>query len=188
MGSKRGEASEHESSRRVKAELLVQMDGVTASLPSEDGEESKPKQVMVLAATNRPWDLDEALRRRLEKRIYIPLPEPVGRKQLFEINLKGVGVAPGVELDELVAKCNGYSGADVTNVCREAALMGLRKRMAKARAEGISLTKISESVTAEVNVPITQDDFLEALKNVSKSVGAEDLQHFSDWLKEFGSV
>merc|ERR1719215_2390574 len=62
LGSKRGDASEHEASRRVKAELLVQMDGVTSAAP-KDGDEDpdappQPKQVMVLAATNRPWDLD----------------------------------------------------------------------------------------------------------------------------------
>ena len=60
LGSKRGEASEHEASRRVKTELLTQVDGLT----SEEG-----KHIVLLAATNRPWDLDEALRRRLEKRI-----------------------------------------------------------------------------------------------------------------------
>merc|ERR1712194_279504 len=121
----------------------VQMDGVTSSGPAEDGEtEAKPKQVMVLAATNRPWDLDEALRRRLEKRIYIPLPEAAGRKQLFIINLKDVAKADNVNIDDFVARTQGYSGADVTNVCREAAMMGLRKRMAKARAEGIPLAKL----------------------------------------------
>ena len=60
LGSKRGESSEHEASRRVKNELLTQMDGVG----TEDG-----KHIVIIAATNRPWDLDEALRRRLEKRI-----------------------------------------------------------------------------------------------------------------------
>lgn len=57
---------------------------------------------MVLAATNRPWDLDEAIRRRLEKRVYIPLPTPKGRKYLFEINLKGIDLNPSVNFDQLV--------------------------------------------------------------------------------------
>lgn len=189
LGGKRGENSEHEASRRVKAELLVQMDGVTSSAPREDddGESVQPRQVMVLAATNRPWDLDEALRRRLEKRIYIPLPEPPGRKQLFEINLREVKLDANVDLEELVGRTDGYSGADVTSVCREAAMMGLRKRMAKARQEGISVAKM-QMLKDELDVPVTQADFLEAIKNTSKSVGQDDLQHFADWMKEFGSV
>lgn len=71
VGSKRGDG-EHEASRRVKAELLVQMDGVTSNSSSganDDAEKEDRKIVMVLAATNHPWDLDEALRRRFEKRV-----------------------------------------------------------------------------------------------------------------------
>ena len=75
IASQRGGSSEHEASRRVKSELLVQMDGVSSSL----GEGSVQRSVIVLAATNFPWDLDEALRRRLEKRIYIQLPSKTGR-------------------------------------------------------------------------------------------------------------
>lgn len=79
MCSRRGSESEHEASRRVKSELLVQMDGISSQ--SED----PSKVVMVLAATNFPWDIDEALRRRLEKRIYIPLPTRNTQIALYKI-------------------------------------------------------------------------------------------------------
>mmetsp|Transcript_81023 Transcript_81023/g.127603 ORF Transcript_81023/g.127603 Transcript_81023/m.127603 type:complete len:594 (-) Transcript_81023:40-1821(-) len=184
LGSKRGDG-EHEASRRVKAELLVQMDGVASGT---DADPDEKKQVTVLAATNRPWDLDEALRRRLEKRIYIPLPENEGRKQLFDINLRDVKLTDDVKKEELVKGTEGYSGADVTLVCREAAMMGLRRRLAEARQAGVPLTKIAQMQKEKADDPVTQADFQAALKNVSKSVGNEDLQKFSDWMKEFGSV
>lgn len=91
------------------------------------------KNVMVLAATNRPQDLDEAFRRRLEKRIYIPLPNEKGRKQLFEINLKGIKMSEDVKLDALVKKTKGYSGADIANVCRDAAMMPMRKKILEGK-------------------------------------------------------
>lgn len=91
IGSRRGSDSEHEASRRVKSELLVQMDGeslqaspllhpILSLVPGPGvggalGGDDTSKLVIVLAATNFPWDIDEALRRRLEKRIYIPLPD-----------------------------------------------------------------------------------------------------------------
>lgn len=109
--SRRGSETEHEASRRVKSELLVQMDGV-------GGQEEASKVVMVLAATNFPWDIDEALRRRLEKRIYIPLPTDEGREALLRINLREVKVDDTVDLQSIAKQLEGYSGADITNVCR----------------------------------------------------------------------
>lgn len=74
--------------------------------------------VMVLGATNHPWDLDDAMRRRLEKRIYIPLPDSETRRQLLEINLKEVKKADDVDLNAIAEKLEGYSGSDITSVCR----------------------------------------------------------------------
>ena len=80
--------------------------------------EDPTKTVMVLGATNFPWELDDALRRRLEKRIYIPLPDAEGRRQLLDINLKEVEKGDDVDLTKVADMLDGYSGADITNVCR----------------------------------------------------------------------
>jgi katanin p60 ATPase-containing subunit A1 len=100
------------------------------------------KTVIVLAATNTPWDLDEALRRRLEKRIYIPLPDDEGRKALFEINMKKTELDGDVDLNELAAKSAGYSGADVANVCRDASMMSVRRLMEQARKQGLGKEQV----------------------------------------------
>lgn len=84
--SQRGTDSEHEASRRFKAELLIQMDGLSRCVNSSKNVRKvltsgrtrsgiDDKVIMVLAATNHPWDIDEAFRRRFEKRIYIPMPD-----------------------------------------------------------------------------------------------------------------
>tara|TARA_B110000305_G_scaffold187139_1_gene208480 strand:+ start:86 stop:547 length:462 start_codon:yes stop_codon:yes gene_type:complete len=100
IAGSRGAANEHEASRRVKTELMVQMDGVAASSSKKDEDKLDDQEgpagnstVIVLAATNTPWDLDEALRRRLEKRVYIALPTKNGRRVLFNINMKGCEVS-----------------------------------------------------------------------------------------------
>ena len=187
LASQRGGSGEHEASRRVKSELLIQMDGVngsssaSANLKADD--EEAVKTVMVLAATNRPWDLDEAIRRRLEKRVYIPLPSAQGRKNLFTINLKGIALNPDVDFDALVAKTEGYSGADISNVCREAAMMPMRRKLMSASFNLDNLKNHQE----EIEMPLTQSDFLEALSNISKSVSQDQLKEFQDWMDEYGA-
>ena len=132
IGQKRGEG-DNEASRKVMAEMLVQMDGVSGKLDQEDIsiEELKKNIVMVMGATNLPWDLDDALRRRFEKRVYIPLPNSVGRSEMFRINLKGIKVQDNLDMDKLVTLTDGYSGADIANVCREASLMQMRRKLMK---------------------------------------------------------
>ncbi|KAJ1429092.1 Vps4 oligomerization, C-terminal [Sesbania bispinosa] len=175
----RGASGEHESSRRVKSELLVQVDGVSNSATNEDGSR---KIVMVLAATNFPWDIDEALRRRLEKRIYIPLPNFESRKELIRINLKTV--APDVNIDEVARRTEGYSGDDLTNVCRDASLNGMRRKIAgKTRDEIKNMSK--DEISKD---PVAMCDFEEALVKVQRSVSQADIERHEKWFTEFGSA
>ncbi|XP_043469762.1 katanin p60 ATPase-containing subunit A-like 1 isoform X1 [Leptopilina heterotoma] len=174
--SRRGSESEHEASRRVKSELLVQMDGISSN--SED----PSKVVMVLAATNFPWDIDEALRRRLEKRIYIPLPNDEGRESLLKINLREVKVDVSVNLKEIARKLEGYSGADITNVCRDASMMSMRKKIAGLRPD-----QIRQLPKEELDLPVSAEDFDEAVERCNKSVSQEDLEKYEKWMSEFGS-
>ena len=148
LASQRGGSNEHEASRRVKAELLVQMDGVSSG---GDEAAAEKKNVMVLAASNFPWDLDEALRRRLEKRIYIPLPTVDDVRALLDINLKDLKREDGVDLGALAKRMKGYSCADITNLCRDAAMMPMRRAIkGKTREEIKALTR------EDTDLPLTQ--------------------------------
>jgi katanin p60 ATPase-containing subunit A1 len=94
---------------------------------------------MLLATTNCPWDLDEAMRRRLEKRIYIPLPDRVGRIELFDICLRKIDVdRDHVDLSALASLTEGHSGADIRIICRDAAMMPMRRLLAENAPEDIA--------------------------------------------------
>ncbi|CAK9229323.1 unnamed protein product [Sphagnum jensenii] len=176
----RGSSGEHESSRRVKSELLVQVDGVNNTATGDDGDK---KIVMVLAATNFPWDIDEALRRRLEKRIYIPLPNEEGRRELIRINLKDVEIAKDVDVEDLARRTEGYSGDDLTNICRDASMNGMRRKIA-----GKTPDEIKNMTKDEMYDPVAMRDFEEALSKISRSVSTSDIDRHEKWLQEFGSA
>lgn len=194
IASQRGGSGEHEGSRRVKSELLIQMDGVSSTQTSGDkdgGGETGAPRVIVLAATNMPWDLDEALRRRLEKRIYIALPTQKGRKELISINMKGVEMADDVDLDVLAVATDGYSGSDISNVCRDGAMKALRRVLDEARRQGLPMREIQKLVQEQkreqLTNPVCQDDFMSAIKNIRSSVSAKDLVKYEQWMQEYGA-
>lgn len=124
---------------------------------------------MVLAATNRPQDLDEAIRRRLEKRIYIPLPTAEGRNQLFKINLSGIQMEPSIDWDQLIKITEGYSGADLANVCRDAAMMPLRRKIAEGDFDIMRIQGMKQDFEQE----LVMSDFQDAIRNVSRSVSQD---------------
>ncbi|KAK3022732.1 hypothetical protein RJ639_046399 [Escallonia herrerae] len=166
--SQRGEArSEHEASRRLKTELLIQMDGLTRT----------DELVFVLAATNLPWELDAAMLRRLEKRvsfygwigiygqILVPLPEPEARRAMFEELLPSPPYEAKLPYSLLVERTEGYSGSDIRLVCKETAMQPLRRLMA--------ILEENEEVVPDDELPkvgpIRQEDIEVALKNTRPS-------------------
>nr|BBJ00880.1 vacuolar protein-sorting-associated protein 4 variant 2 [Raphidocystis contractilis] len=195
--------SESESARRIKTEFLVQMQGVGHTL---DG-------VLVLGATNIPWCIDSAVRRRFEKRIYIPLPDKPARQQMFKIHL---GDTPNnladSDFEELADMTEGYSGSDISVVVRDAIMEPIRKLQiathfrlviasnsdsANEKTEcyepcspglnGAKELDLMELDPARVVAPsISLYDFYKALRHVRPSVSEKDLVDHKKFTAEFG--
>lgn len=117
MGTRGG--NEHEASRRLKTEFLVQFDGVNSN---------SDKKVLVLAATNRPEDLDEACLRRLTRRIYMPLPDMAARLAMFNSKMTSMknSFTPD-DMKVMAAQSEGYSMADMVSLIKEIAMMPVRE-------------------------------------------------------------
>jgi SpoVK/Ycf46/Vps4 family AAA+-type ATPase len=137
---------------------------------------SRDDRILVIGATNRPQELDEAVRRRLSRRLYIPLPCIEGRQQLIHNLLQQVPHQLGPQdLALVVTRTKGYSGADLQNLCSEAAMNPVRS------AGDISC------LTAESLRPIELADFMLALEVVKPTVAQEDLSKLVAWNCSFGS-
>ncbi|KAK4098048.1 AAA-domain-containing protein [Parathielavia hyrcaniae] len=180
-GSAHGGSGEH--TWRLKTELLVQLDGLHAGDSDNTG-------VFVLAATNLPWVLDPAFRRRCEPRIYIPLPDAEARKQLFRIHSGRWGeLLTGADVEDLAKMTEGYSGSDIANVVKNALSVPLQKCSTRRHEEGavwmtwegVPKDKLSEP-------PVTAGDFKRVLRDrgVKSSVGVGELQRYENWTREFG--
>lgn len=164
-------SGEHESSRRLKTEFLVQLDGAaTAAGGTVD-------RVLVLGATNRPGELDDAVLRRLPRRILIPLPEAQTRLALILKALAGAGYSlsdsDNLQLSEMT---DGYSCSDLTALVREAAMGPIRA----LPADELVLA------TPESIRPIALADFEKALKKIRPSLSPESLASFEEWNQKFG--
>ncbi|BFZ60826.1 hypothetical protein YB2330_001878 [Saitoella coloradoensis] len=175
MSARKGEG-EHESSRRLKTEFLIQWSSLASAAAGNENDEEQPR-VLVLAATNLPWDIDEAARRRFVRRQYIPLPEPETRMEQLNHLLRKQkhGLTPE-QIAELVELTDGYSGSDITALAKDAAMGPLR-----------SLGEDLLTTPRDQIRPMSFDDFRMSLSTVRPSVSKEGLKEFEKWDKEFGS-
>ncbi|XP_078161953.1 AAA-type ATPase family protein isoform X2 [Carex rostrata] len=163
------QANEHDASRRLKSEFLIQFDGVTSD---------QDALVIVIGATNKPQELDDAVLRRLVKRIYVPLPDATLRKILFQSQLKGQSNSlSGSDMDRLVAETDGYSGSDLRALCEEAAMMPLRELGAH------NILKIKANQLR----PLKYEDFKKAMLVIRPSLQKSRWEELEKWNEEFGS-
>ncbi|KAL0904937.1 hypothetical protein M5K25_027101 [Dendrobium thyrsiflorum] len=161
-------ANENDASRRLKSEFLVQFDGVTSN---------QSDLVIVIGATNKPQELDDAVLRRLVKRIYIPLPDQSVRRLLFKNKLKGQAFSlPNADLDRLVKDTEGYSGSDLQALCEEAAMMPIRELGSKIL-----------TVQANQVRPLSYEDLKKAMDVIRPSLQKSRWEELEQWNMEFGS-
>jgi vacuolar protein-sorting-associated protein 4 len=154
--------------RRLKTQFLIEMDGMKSK---------KGDHIVVLGATNRPWDLDAAFRRRFERRILVPIPEFEARVRIFEIHTKGIDLASDVDFNLLGEKTDGYAGSDIALICREASLEPIREMDASGAIRN------KEVMARAVNL----QDFLDALKNIRSVVSPEEQARYLEWDNTHGS-
>ncbi|OLY77931.1 Fidgetin-like protein 1 [Smittium mucronatum] len=160
---------ENEATRRIKTEFLVQFDGV--------GTTAEEDRILVIGATNRPQEIDEAARRRFTKRLYIPLPDMEGRKAIVKNLLtKQDHCVTEEQIAEIGKLTDGYSGSDMNWLCREAALGPLRTI---SDIENVDLSDVE---------PVNFDHFVVALKQIRASVSCSDLDFYVDWDSKYGSM
>ncbi|XP_024996947.1 spastin isoform X2 [Cynara cardunculus var. scolymus] len=160
--------NEHDASRRLKSEFLVQFDGVASK--SDD-------LVIVIGATNKPQELDDAVLRRLVKRIYIPLPDANVRRDLLKHKLKGQAFSlPSGDLERLVKDTEGYSGSDLQALCEEAAMMPIRE-----------LGSNILTVKADQLRRLKYGDFQKAMTVIRPSLLKSKWEELEQWNREFGS-
>ncbi|XP_065445259.1 spastin isoform X6 [Chrysemys picta bellii] len=161
---------EHDASRRLKTEFLIEFDGVQSS-----GED----RILVMGATNRPQELDDAVLRRFTKRVYVSLPNEETRLILLK-NLLSKQGSPLTqkELAQLARMTDGYSGSDLTALAKDAALGPIRE----LKPEQVKNMSASEMRNIRLS------DFTESLKKIKRSLSPQTLDAYIRWNKDFGDT
>jgi len=155
-----------EAEKRLVAQLLTLMDGLNTRA-----------NVVVIAATNRPDAIDEALRRpgRFDREIVIGVPDETGRREILGIHTRGMPLAEGVDLKELARTTHGFVGADLAALTREAAIEAVRRIMPQLDLDARTIPpEVLESLS------VTRDDFIAALKRIQPSAMREVMVQMPD--------
>jgi len=160
---------ENDAARKIKTEFLVQFDGCGTA---------QDDRILIIGATNRPQELDDAARRRFRKKLYIPLPDSEARLALFRNLLRKERHSLTQEqLVEISALTEGYSGSDCDNLCRDAALGPIRD------LQNVDVANMDFSSVE----PIGLKHLVQAMAQIKPSVSPGDLEEYVKYEQEFGS-
>ncbi len=168
LAPRRGGIGDSHVTERVVSQLLTELDGL-----------EELKDVVVIAATNRPDMVDPALLRpgRIERHIYIPPPDKDARREIFRIHTRDMPLADDVSIDELAEKTEGYSGADIEAVCREAGMQAIREFIGSNGRENIK--------DSAERIKVHRRHFEKALEKVRPSLTKEDIERYEQIVKDF---
>ena len=174
-GGGAGGGGSSETGARVVSQILSEIDSVDAK-----------KNVFVIGATNRPDILDPAITRpgRLDQLIYIPLPDYPSRVSIFKANLRKCPVAPDVDVEKMAKATEGFSGADITEICQRAAKNAIRESVnfEIARARSVAAGEIDADEPYDDPVPlITCAHFEEAMSRARRSVSDTDIRRYEEF-------
>jgi len=196
---------EHEAMRKIKNELMMMWDGLKTK---------QNERVLVLAATNRPFDLDEAVLRRLPRRLLVDLPDTENRLKILKVILKNEDLSGSVDLNEIAKMTEGYSGSDLNSLCIAAAYQPIREFLKKEKKQQDTTTNTTNTtnnnekqadnkntsphpVATEINPeeretpPLREmimSDFVNAMKEISASVSenAHAIAELRKWNELYG--
>ncbi|CAN6178702.1 unnamed protein product [Urochloa humidicola] len=168
----RGGANEHEATRRMRNEFMAAWDGLRSK---------ENQRILILGATNRPFDLDDAVIRRLPRRILVDLPDAKNRMKILKILLAKENLEPDFGFDELANVTEGYSGSDLKNLCIAAAYRPVHELLEQENKGDTGSRKSSLRA-------LKLDDFVQAKAKVSPSVAfdATSMNELRKWNEQYG--
>ncbi|KAJ7945718.1 AAA-type ATPase family protein [Quillaja saponaria] len=183
MLGRRENPGEHEAMRKMKNEFMVNWDGLRTK---------ETERVLVLAATNRPFDLDEAVIRRLPRRLMVNLPDAQNRAKILKVILAEEDLSPDVDFDTIASMTDGYSGSDLKNLCVAAAHCPIKEILEKEKKEhaaALAEARPAPALSGSADIrPLNIEDFKYAHERVCASVSSEsvNMTELAQWNELYG--
>ncbi len=176
IASARG-SEKNDAERAILASLLSELDGLSGKKSDEF--------ILTIASTNTPWDIDNAIISRFEKRIYIPLPDEKTRRIILKIHLEK-GFAADVDNNWLISQTKNMSGRDIKNLCKEVVMSMLREQ--NPGIHDLADRGIDEIKKYPIKVrKLIEKDFRRAFDRVRASANEEMIKKYEEWDEQFGA-